>query len=184
MPATIEHSLRYHPNTPAPPVRAIQVSLQVTRNGGLALSYRITGNMSDVRVPPNQVASPSDGLWQHTCCEAFIAAVDDENYREFNFSPSSQWANYRFTRYRERDLAFTPVAAPQITTSCSGDELQLTAVLDKQLLPASGTLNIGLTAVVEGSDGSKSYWALTHCATQPDFHLRQSFTLTLDTANP
>lgn len=140
--------------------------------------------MSAIRVLPNQVASPSDSLWQHTCCEIFIAAVDDKNYREFNFSPSRQWANYCFTRYRERDSTFVPAAAPQITVSCTGNELELTAVLDKQLLPATGTLNIGLTAVIEAADGSKSYWALTHCAPQPDFHLRQSFTLTLNTTNP
>lgn len=184
MPAAIQHSLRCHPNTPDTSVRAIQVSLQLTSNGGLALNYRITGNTSAIRIPPCQVASASDGLWQHTCCEFFIAAVDDENYLEFNFSPSSQWANYRFTRYRERDPAFAPAAALQITTSCTDDELLLTAVLDKKLLPATGTFNIGLTAVSEATDGSKSYWALVHCADQPDFHLRPSFTLTLNTTNP
>ena len=184
MSAAIQYSLHCHPNTPSTPVRAIQVSLQLTNNDGLALIYRISGNTSDIQVPPNQVASATDGLWQHTCCEIFIAAVDEENYREFNFSPSSQWANYRFSQYRERDSTFAPAAAPQITISCTGDELQLTAVLDKQLLPAAGIFNIGLAAVIEAADGSKSYWALTHCAPQPDFHLRPSFTLTLNTANP
>jgi hypothetical protein len=45
-------------------------------------------------------------------------------------------------------------------------------------------LQLGLSAVIEAADGSKSYWALAHCATQPDFHLRQSFTLTLNRNTP
>ena len=39
----------------------------------------------------------------------------------------------------------------------------------------SGTIRF----VIEAADGSKSYWALAHGASQPDFHLRQSFALTL-----
>jgi hypothetical protein len=45
-------------------------------------------------------------------------------------------------------------------------------------------LDLALTTVIEASDGSKSYWALRHGAAQPDFHLRQSFTLALKRNTP
>jgi hypothetical protein len=45
-------------------------------------------------------------------------------------------------------------------------------------------LNIGLAAVIENTDGNKTYWALQHYAEQPDFHLRQSFSLTPQTTSP
>jgi hypothetical protein len=39
---------------------------------------------------------------------------------------------------------------------------------------------LGLTAVLENQDGTKSYWALAHHGGKPDFHLRSSFELTLN----
>jgi hypothetical protein len=41
------------------------------------------------------------------------------------------------------------------------------------------TLVIGLS--VRSRPPTSSYWALAHGASQPDFHLRQSFALTLQT---
>lgn len=123
--------------------------------------------------------APADGLWQHTCCEAFIAGKDCSAYREYNFSPSGQWACYRFTGYRQRDPAFTASSRPPIVLRPEADGFQLDATLPADLLPASQTLVIGLSVVIEAADGSKSYWALAHGASQPDFHLRQSFALTL-----
>ncbi len=64
------------------------------------------------------------------------------------------------------------------------DGFQLDATLPASLLPSAHTLRIGLSVVIEASDGSKSYWALAHGAAQPDFHLRQSFALTLNRTTP
>jgi hypothetical protein len=109
---------------------------------------------------------------------------DDEGYREFNFSPSGQWAAYAFTGYRERDATFVPTAEPQLAFSLLADGFELRATLPATLLPLDNSLRIGLTAVIEAADGSKSYWALAHRAIQPDFHLRQSFRLTLNRNTP
>jgi hypothetical protein len=38
---------------------------------------------------------------------------------------------------------------------------------------------IGLSAVVEATDGSLSYWALAHAPGRPDFHHAHSFGLEL-----
>ena len=182
---TPHHALRHHPVSPCAAVRTIEVSAIPTASGALALSYRLHGNPADIAIPdPVPPAAAADGLWQHTCLEAFVAAADDEGYREFNFSPAGLWANYRFTACRERDPDFLPPAAPRIVFQRCADGFRLDAWLAPELLPASGKLSIGLTAVIETRDGGRSYWALAHCAAQPDFHLRPSFSLTLQRTTP
>ena len=180
MPAATEHSLLRHPANRCAGVRSIYASACLTAGGALVLGYDVRGEPDGIRIPETLPSAAADGLWRHTCCEAFIAAVDGPEYREFNFSPSGQWAAYRFTAYRERDAAFRPPAAPQVPVARHAGGFRLTARIASDLLPATKAFDIGLSAVIEAVDGSMSYWALTHCAARPDFHLRQSFTLTLD----
>jgi hypothetical protein len=182
--ATATHALRCHPASLCVAVRAIEVCPRLAEHGALALSYRLRGDPEGMRIPEPALPSATDGLWQHTCLEAFVAAVDSPEYREFNFSPSGQWASYRFSACRQRDFGFVPRVAPQIAFHRCADGFRLDAVIAPQLLPAGAILNIGLTAVIEARDGSKSYWALSHCAARPDFHLRQSFLLTLQRPTP
>ena len=110
--------------------------------------------------------------------------AEGDDYCEFNFSPSGQWAAYRFTRYRERDPSFAPATEPKLSFTLLADGFELCASVPAALLPPGKSLQIGLCAVVEASDGGKSYWALAHGAAQPDFHLRQSFVLTLNRNTP
>ena len=182
-----------HPATPCAAVKAIEVTAESTAAGGLELRYRVHGVPGAIQIPPPLPPRQADNLWQQTCCEAFVATtieatagrtVNRKKYLEFNFSPSSQWAAYRFTDYRECDADFSPAAAPLITVDCLSDGFLLKALLAPELLPADETLLLGLTAVIETAGGSKSYWALQHCAPQPDFHLRPSFTLTLNRNTP
>jgi hypothetical protein len=180
----MKHSLCCHPDSPCAAVRAVQASARLAEGGGLAVSYRLYGDPGKIRIPETMFPSTADGLWRHTCLEAFVAAVDSPEYREFNFSPSGQWTSYRFSASRQRDYGFIPPVAPQIAFHRRADGFRLDAVIAQELLPADAILNIGLTAVIEARDGSKSYWALNHCAAQPDFHLRQSFSLTLQRPTP
>ena len=183
-PVTLKHSLCCHPGSPCASVRAVEASARLAEGGGLAVSYRLYGDLGQIRIPETTSPSTADGLWRHTCLEAFVAAVDRPEYREFNFSPSGQWASYRFSAGRQRDFGFLPPVAPQVAFRRCADGFCLDALIGPELLPGGATLNIGLTAVIEARDGSKSYWALTHCAAQPDFHLRQSFSLTLQRPAP
>ncbi len=175
--------LTCHPATTGAFACGIEVSVAATDDGGLLLRYRITCPPAGLRLPAPQPAGPADGLWQHTCCEAFVME-DGAAYREFNFSPSGQWAAYRFTDYRKRDETFTPAAEPQLSFTPLADGCELRASLPAALLPPGDALHLGLTAVIEAADGSKRYWALAHCAAQPDFHVRQSFALTLKRTSP
>lgn len=173
-----------HPASPCPAVRAIEVVVTPADDGGLALHYFVLGDPQRIRLPAARPPQACDGLWQHTCCEAFIASGQDPDaYREFNFSPSGEWAAYGFTGYRQRNDNFQPASAPVIRLHRHANGFELTVSLAPTALPGGHDLFLGLTTVIEAADGSKSYWALGHHADQPDFHLRQSFSLNLKAAS-
>ena len=149
-------------------------------DGDLRLEYRFTGNPAALRVPAPAPVAAADGLWQHTCCEAFVAAVDAVDYREFNLSPSTRWAAYRFAGYRQRDADWPVPGAPHIEFTPLDDGWRLVARVPAALLPEARQLAVSLTAVLESASGDLSYWALTHAGARPDFHLRSSFVLPLN----
>jgi hypothetical protein len=174
------HSLTCHPASPCPIALEIVASAEFAEDNQLCLRYLLTGDLAAIRFPSPQAASAADNLWQHSCCEAFIGAMGDTAYREFNFSPSSQWTAYRFNDYRVRDEHFQAPAFPQITCQQDDSRCELIALLPPLLLPDDSDLQLSLTAVIEFKSGDKTYWALSHDAAQPDFHLRASFALTLN----
>jgi hypothetical protein len=116
----------------------------------------------------------TDELWRHTCVEAFVRPASGEGYQEFNFSPSTQWAAYRFDCYRD-GMRPAPLE-PQVAVRRTGDGFELSATFD---LPDDGPWRLGLSAVIEAADGSVSYWALAHAAGKPDFHHADCFALEL-----
>src|SRR6185312_16219939 len=60
----------------------------------LVFQYVLRADMARVRVPQPDRPERADGLWKHTCFEAFISAAGLSGYYELNFSPSGQWAIY------------------------------------------------------------------------------------------
>ncbi len=183
MPAPISTRLICHTATPCPTLERLEVTASLEADGSLLLDFHLFGETARLAIPEPQIPGRADNLWQHTCCEAFIGCVGSA-YREFNFSPSGQWAVYQFSGYRERAADFTPAEPPTALFEQAHDVGRLTARIPASLLPPDHCIHLGLTAVVEGRDGSKSYWAIAHAAAQPDFHLRQSFTLTLNRNTP
>jgi hypothetical protein len=168
-------ALERHPATPCTAVRGIQAKMTRNADGILDVSYRIEGDLDRVRIPAPRPPRTGEGLWRHTCCELFIADAAGPGYREFNFSPSGEWAAFRFTRYREGESFAAP--DPRIGVARSAGALDLTA----QIEPGhSGKLRIGLSMVIEEIDGALSYWALRHAPGKPDFHHRHAFALELD----
>jgi hypothetical protein len=120
--------------------------------------------MADLTIPPPHKSARADGLWKHTCFEAFFLA--EKGYYEFNFSPSSQWAAYRFDRHREgmREAASDE---PRIDWCTAKDGAQLIATIR---LPSDVTGPLGLSAILEDIGGNRSFWALAHPPGEPDFH--------------
>ncbi|WP_296598217.1 DOMON-like domain-containing protein [Phenylobacterium sp.] len=157
-------ALTPHPSTPCSAVRALTV--EARREGArLVLIYRLTGDLGMLAIPPAAAADRTDSLWEHTCFEAFVGG-EGGGYLEFNLSPSGQWAAYRFDGYRA-GMAALEMAAPRIETTRTPDVLELRAELE---LPDAGSIRVGLTAVIEATDGTVSYWSLAHPPGHPDFH--------------
>lgn len=128
-------------------------------------------------LPSPQAAERTDGLWQHTCFEAFIRQGESA-YAEFNFSPSGQWAAYHFNSYRA-GMRTHEISPPKIEIETGNAQFVLTASFDVTGL--SGALAI--SAVIEEADGIKSYWALFHAEGKPDFHHGACFAATLPAPN-
>lgn len=171
-----------HPATMAPMVRLIEAQAAISADGGLALRYRLSGDIARLRLPQSPSPEHQDSLWQHTCFEAFVGGLGDEAYREFNFSPSGQWAAYAFTGYRRRDENFVADRSPQICTRVFAGRLEMDVSLPPLSLPPADRLQLALAVVVEADDigdGRHSYWALRHSAERPDFHRRDAFALEL-----
>ena len=171
--------LQLHSDSNAGFVEAIQVEVALHATGALKLTYVLTGDLNSIRLPPPQLSGRADGLWRHTCFEAFIRSSGSAAYREFNFSPSSHWQAYDFTDRRVGGL-LEPAADPQIDCSTESGRLTLTATIQSADLPPGNTFHIGLTAVVESAGSDLAYWALYHAVGKPDFHHPDTFTLELE----
>lgn len=155
----------------------IDVSLQHAADDGLVLSYGIHGLNLDLHVPTLHVPAPADALWSTTCCELFVAPAGATSYREFNFSPSGQWATHDFSGYRKRCASTVLPASPTITCQRTEDRLQLDVALPRNALPQGKTFALGLAVVLQTQEGHLGYWALTHLPGKPDFHRREGFLL-------
>jgi hypothetical protein len=155
----------------------LHVGTEVLLGGNLRLRYELTGDPAQLRIPSPQLPQMTDGLWQHTCFEAFIAAEGDDRYHEFNFSPSGQWAAYAFSGYRTH-CDWTASRAPGINFTLRDEHLLLEAHIAAEDLPSNlrnKPFQLALAAVIETIDGQCSYWALHHPAAKPDFHHRNGF---------
>ncbi len=109
----------------------------------------------------------ADDLWQTTCFEAFLRGQGGEAYREWNFAPSGQWAAYDFTSHRE-GRTDAEVAAPYVRVE---DNMIWWALGATIAADAGLEWQLGISAILEEKDGTKSYWALAHPdGDKPDFH--------------
>ena len=150
----------------------------VRADGAAECRFEVTGDIDRILVPGRTAARRCDGLWRHTCLEAFVARREERDYLEFNFAPSGNWAAYAFSDYR------TPAPAPEIPAPSIRVEqdhrlLTLVARLAPASWPADAPLEIGLAAVIETKHGALGYFALRHPAAAPDFHDRWGFALSL-----
>ena len=120
-------------------------------------------------VVPEAAAEPAraDELWRTTCFEAFLRPLGEQSYAEWNFAPSGEWAAYDFSGYRENMLPAEVGSPPYIRVE---DNLTWWAVGATIAVPADTNWELGLSAVLEEKDGTKSYWALAHPGEKPDFH--------------
>ncbi|HVL78479.1 MAG TPA: DOMON-like domain-containing protein [Sphingomicrobium sp.] len=128
-------------------------------------------------IPEAAEPSRADRLWETTCFEAFLRRDGDEAYREWNFAPSGQWAAYDFVACRdgmtEAQVPFEPYIRME-------DNFTWWALGATITLESDAHWQLGLSAILEEKDGTKSYWALAHPDPEkPDFHHPDCFTAKL-----
>lgn len=181
----MRRALTLHPDSRCIAGTAIGADIARPSPDCLELRYLLTGKIDQLRMPPVTASSRTDGLWQHTCLEAFVRVAAARNYLEFNFAPSTAWAAYRFDDYRVGMNAAADVPAPslEVRSTDTSFELRATLAFDHESgLPLDTAWSIGLSAVIEENSGRKSYWALAHPPGEADFHHADCFALTLSAA--
>src|SRR5437899_7308837 len=152
------HPLLRHPDSHSFAAARVEAAVARPRADRLVLSYSVTGTMSDVRMPPVVPAARTDGLWQHTCFEAFVRAAAGSSYYEFNFAPSTQWAAYRFDSYRS-GMRAAEIDAPSSEVRSGPDSYTLEASLELDRLPVLSrqtSWRLGLSALIEDQSGGMS----------------------------
>jgi hypothetical protein len=170
------------------PQNSLDITGKIFRKGNqLNLGYALQGELADVIIPERSDDRPIGipdrrkfALWEATCFEFFLGVTGDPGYWEFNLSPSGDWNVYRLDGYRQglrEELAF---ATLPFQVEQSADRFSLELSLDlSPIVRSDQPLELSATTVVQHADGTFSYWALTHCGPEADFHQRGSFTLTL-----
>jgi len=173
--------LNCHPATRPEIVRAIRARVHRS-DTSLRINYCLEGDIGLIRVPPPRERVMGHQLWRHTCFEAFIKIEGQGTYHELNFAPSSVWAVYSFSSYRNGAPLTDESICTQLVVRSTSTRLELDAVIRLDRLSAlhpHAALVLGLAAVIETSDGL-SYWALHHPGDKPDFHNVEGFVLRLE----
>lgn len=179
-----------HPASAAPAGLSLEAgplaAVPGAARGALVLQYRLHGDLAELLLPAPASPARRDELWRHTCFELFVAEPGSERYFEFNFSPSTEWAAYAFTGYREGMQPLPLSTAPRIECRASRQAVELTVTVARPDLGRAPAAFVrvphamALTAVLEFTGGRMSYWSLAHPAGRPDFHHRDGFVATLE----
>ena len=178
-------TLHRHGDSQGTAATAVEVELAWTEPGKLALTYVVTGEIAGLELPTPVAGGRTDELWKHTCLEAFVGPADGSGYFEFNLAPSTRWAAYGFSGYREGMAPVQPFDDPGVSVETTADRFVQRATLNLSDLPGlrpDADWHLALTAVIEQRDGLKSYWALAHPAGRPDFHHADGFSQILTPA--
>ena len=164
-------NLSHHPATPPSEPLKLWANLDHAASLGSVAStniwFGVGAPAARFVIPPPAEPDRADGLWQTTCFEAFLRIPGADPYREWNFAPSGEWAAYDFAGLRD-GRTNAEVAAPYIRVE---DNLTWWALGATIAVDADAVWALGLSAVLEQKDGTKSYWALAHPpGNKPDFH--------------
>jgi hypothetical protein len=145
----------------------------------LSIEYQLRGDLHMVEIAPAAVQpTRKHDLWETTCFEFFLGIPGNSDYWEFNLSPAGDWNIFHLDDYRQGlrpELAFTSLL---FTIDRQANLLSLNLEFDLgKIIAAEQPLEVSVTAVIKPVQGEINYWALTHCGSIADFHLRDSFTI-------
>ena len=164
--------LSLHPHCAPGPVVAVEAHIELSPRGCRAV-FLARGDIGSIELPQVVRAERGHDLWKTTCFELFWS-LGQTAYREFNLSPSSQWACYDFDDYR-KGMRDAPTQV-RIKVAVSATKLRLEAEIGSELpLPAA----VALTAIIRDKDGAEGFWALAFPPGAPNFHATACRTLQL-----
>lgn len=159
------------------PVERLVASLLRTAEG-VELVYELKGDPSRIASLALKPSHRGHDLWTTTCFECFLMRPERAGYIECNLAPSTEWAVYSLSGYRE-GFCESDAALPRLAAEVAPDGLTLraTLALDKEAFAPTAPIRAALSAVIEATNGETTYWALAHPSDEPDFHHPDSFTL-------
>ena len=152
----------------------------------LCVDFEVKGDLKSLALPePSTVRRRQHELWKATCFDVFVQTTS-QAYREFNFAPSGDWACYQFSGYRAEMRLPQLLATPDIRTKRSLTTYSMTIhmmAIDLFDDPNTVEVSLGISAVLKTSVGFE-YWAIEHCAQNPDFHHPKSFIAKIHLTSP
>jgi hypothetical protein len=167
----VQFDLISHPATP--PAEPQKLWAQVDYAGAFGemgtcnIWFGLDRPISRFTIPHSADPGRRDDLWKTTCFEAFVQEEGRAAYREYNFAPSGDWAAYDFVDRRD-GMAKPELANPPYIRL--EDNLTWWTLGATFAIETGKHWRLGLSAVIEETDGTKSYWALAHGGDKPDFH--------------
>lgn len=163
-------------------VSDLKITGSIALNGNkLTICYALLGDLTKVEIStPADLPKRKYDLWEETCFEFFVGIKNSPSYWEFNLSPAGHWNVFRLENYRQglqEEMAFTSLP---FSVEQKSDALLVDLEVDlNQFNLAEQSLEVGITTVMKLKEGNLSYWALTHCGEEADFHRRESFIIEL-----
>ena len=178
------HRLVCHPDTPTPIITSLKVTASRISVDCVRIGFDVFGKMGAIAWPGDALSANGpwereDEIWKHTCFEAFLRVQGQTGYGEVNLATSGKWAAYRFSDYRSGMRYAENVTIHKATWRIRPHRAGLHAVIQVPWFVENDIWEVGLSAVIEESDGTKSYWALRHQPGPPDFHYADCFALEL-----
>lgn len=160
----------------------IKITGSIARNGNkLTIYYALLGDLTKVEIPtPADLLKRKYDLWEETCFEFFVGIKNSPDYWEFNLSPAGHWNVFHLENYRQGLQEEMIVTSLPFSVQQKSDALLVTLEVDlNKFMPTEQSLEVGITTVIKSKEGNLSYWALTHCGEEADFHRRESFVVEL-----
>jgi hypothetical protein len=173
-------SLQPFPSTETLP--NLKIAGRIARyNHQFAISYQLLGDLKEVAIAPaSSTPMRKHELWKDTCFEFFIGIEDSQRYWEFNLSPAGHWNVYRFDGYRQGMQQETALTILPFNVEQQLDNLAIALDMDlDKIISADQAIAVAITTVIKHADGEVTYWALTHRGLEANFHLRESFVMSL-----
>ncbi|MBW4479661.1 MAG: DOMON-like domain-containing protein [Tolypothrix brevis GSE-NOS-MK-07-07A] len=160
----------------------LKITGSIARNvNKLTICYALLGDLTKVEILESaDLPKRKYDLWEETCFEFFVGIKNYPDYWEFNLSPAGHWNVFHLDDYRQGLQEEIAVTSLPFNVEHKPDALLVDLEIDlNQFILVEQTLEVAITSVIKSNDGNLSYWALTHCGQEADFHRRDSFIVEL-----